>query len=237
MELVRSRRTNGRQGSVRIVFLPTCASEDGMETVDYWRETARARLGTLGAQVDSLPIVDPASADDPEYARLIAEAEWVYIGGGYPHVGMRILKDSRALQAIQTAHQQGALIAGASAGAMMMGSRSWVITSEMDAAVSELFSNGTGVSDFILPIPPSLDCLGLIPQVMCWPHTNQFFSLAWLKSGLMPPGHRVIGIDEQTALVTSGTNGWQVLGKGKVTLIDQDFEVQEYPPNSRLEML
>ncbi len=234
LELAYSQRKNGKRGLVRVVYLPTCASDDGRETVNFWSETAQQRLGALGAHVDSLPIVDITSANKPEYAIKIAEADWVYIGGGYPHVGMRILHRSRALEAIQTAHQRGALIAGASAGAMMMGSRSWVITPELEDALTTLFTNGTGVSDFILPIPPSLECLGMLPNVMCWPHANQLFSLAWLQSGLLPAEHRLIGIDEQTAMVYTGENGWQVVGKGKVTLVNERFEVKEFLHGSSL---
>jgi cyanophycinase len=237
LELARPSGTRANGRPVRVVFLPTCASEDGPETVTYWCEEAQRRLGTLGAKVIAARVVDRTSADDPENARLIAEADWVYIGGGYPHVGMRILSGTRSLQALQAARQRGALIAGASAGAMMLGARSWVITPELDAAVTEIFSKGTGVSEWDLPLPPSLECLGFVPRSMCWPHANQLFSMKWLKNGLLPPGHFVIGIDEQTALVHTSTNGWEVLGRGKAILVDDRYQIRELPAGSQLESL
>lgn len=223
---------NGRP--IRVVFLPTCATDDGTETVTFWCEEAQRRLGALGAQVLPARIVDRASADDTENARLIAEADWVYIGGGYPHVGMRILGGTRALQALEIARQRGALIAGASAGAMMLGARSWVITPELDTAVTNLLSTGMGVSDWDMPLPPPLECLGIVPRSLCWPHANLLFSLRWLKNGLLPPGYTVIGIEEQTALVSAGTGGWEVQGRGKVTLVDSRYRVKELPAGSRL---
>ncbi len=243
LELARSQRErftsrgNENGNPIRVVFLPTCATEDGPETVTYWCDEAQRRLGALGAQVFPARIVDRVSADDEENTRLIAEADLIYFGGGYPHVGMRILSGTRALQAIMTAHQRGTLIAGASAGAMMMGARSWVITPEFDANITELLSTGSGVSDWDMPLPPSLECLGMVPRSMCWPHANLLFSVRWLKNGLLPPGHFVIGIDEQTALVNAGTDGWEVQGRGKVTLVDSRYQVRELPAGSHLERL
>ncbi len=228
-------RENGRP--VRVVFLPTCAADDGPETVSYWCEEAQRRLGALGAQVLAARIVDWASADDPENAQRIAEADWVYIGGGYPHVGMRILGGSRSQQALEAAHQRGALISGASAGAMLLGARSWVITPDLDAAITELFTEGTGLGEWSLPLPPPLDCFGFVPRSMCWPHANQLFSLRWLQDGLLPAGYFVIGIDEQTALVNTGTDGWEVQGRGKVTLVNDHYQVTELPAGSRVEKL
>ena len=231
----RQGRENGRP--VRVVFLPTCAADDGPETVSYWCDEAQRRLGALGAQVLSARIVDRESADDPKNARSIAEADWIYIGGGYPHIGMRILSGTRAQQALDAACQRGALISGASAGAMMLGARSWVITPDMEAAITEMFSEGTGLSDWSLPLPPPLDCLGFVPKSMCWPHANQLFSIRWIQDGLLPAGHFVIGIDEQTALVNTGSDGWEVQGRGKVTLVNDHYQVTELPAGSRIERL
>jgi len=240
LELAREQRDsrgqeNGRP--VRVVFLPTCAADDGPETVSFWCEEAQRRLGSLGAQVLPGRIVDRESADAPENARLIAEADWVYIGGGYPHIGMRILGGTRAQQALVAARQRGALISGASAGAMMLGALSWVITPELEAAITEMFTQGTGVSDWSLPLPPLLDCFGFIPKSMCWPHANQLFSIRWIQDGLLPAGHFVIGIDEQTALVNSGSDGWEVQGRGKVTLVNDQYQVTELQAGSQIERL
>jgi cyanophycinase-like exopeptidase len=233
----RDLRHTGNGKPVSVVFLPTCATDDGPDTVAYWCEEAQRRLSAPGVQVTPARIVDRKSANDPEYARLIAEADWVYIGGGYPHVGMRILGRTRAQQAIEAARERGALISGASAGAMMLGERSWVITPELDAAFTEMVTNATGIGDWSLPLPPLLDCLGFIPRSMCWPHANKIFSIEWMKNGLIPPGHFVLGIDEQTALLNTGSDGWEVQGRGKVTLVNDRYQVRELPAGSHLESL
>src|SRR5574341_495811 len=85
----------------RVVFLPTCAADDGSEALDYWCGEAVRHFSALGAEVSAPRIVDALSADDPHHASLIAGADWVYIGGGFPHVAMRVLPGTRALAALE----------------------------------------------------------------------------------------------------------------------------------------
>ena len=225
-------------GRRRVVYLPTCAADDGGEAIDYWCTTARDRLSALGASVDTPRIVDAASANDVRHAQLIAEADWIYLGGGYPHVAMRILANTRSLDALSEAVARGALIAGASAGAMMMGARSWVITPELVAAIGRMWETGAPVPD--LSLPPPLDCLGMIPRSMCWPHFNRVFSMKWLERGLLPTGFTLIGIDEQTALVSTDgvTDGqaarWEVRGRGSVTIIRSDLRAARHVAGDKL---
>jgi cyanophycinase-like exopeptidase len=200
----------------RGVFLPTCAADDGPETVEYWCNLARQRLSAWGAQVESLRVVDRASAEDTTHAKLVAEADWIYLGGGQPHVAMRILANSNVLTALQEAATRGTLIIGASAGAMMMCERSFVITPELVAEISRILREGAP-PDWNPPLPAPLDCLAFIPRSMCLPHFDRGLARGWIEGGLRPEGFTVIGVDEQTALVnTRGT--WEVRGRGTVVL-------------------
>jgi len=212
--------TNGHP--LKIVYLPTCAAHDGIETVEYSCEQARQRLGANRAQVTALKVVDLASAEDAGNARQIAQADWIYLGGGYPHIGMGILSGTRCLDALYQARERGALISGASAGAMLLCDRSWVITPEFDESVTELVTEGGNPDEWDLPIPPFMDCLGLLPGTLLWPHLNQFFSMNWVERGIVPPGCTMIGVDEQTAVVRQHDGTWLVLGKGRVVIIGPD---------------
>lgn len=221
-EVAYAHRHSSNGHPLKIAFLPTCAAHDGIETVEYWCDMAHQRLGASGAEISALKVIDQASADDPENARRIAEADWVYLGGGYPHVGLSILTGTRSLDALYLARQHGALIAGASAGAMLLCGQSWVITSELDESVTELMTDGGNPDEWDLPIPPFLDCLGLLPGTLLWPHLNRFFSMNWVKRGMLPPGYTMIGVDEQTAVVRQHDETWQVLGRGRAVIIGPD---------------
>jgi len=109
-----------------------------------------------------------------------------------------------------------------------MGARSWVITPELDRVVNVLLEQGGNSEDFEFPIPPFLDCLGYIPGVLCWPHLNQFFSMKWVELGMLYPGCTMIGIDEQTAVVSQNDDTWHVLGKGRAVIVDKDRQSSAY---------
>jgi cyanophycinase-like exopeptidase len=216
------RRTLEVRRVLRAIYLPTCAADDGDEAIDYWCANARERLSVLGASVETPRVVDAASANDAHYAELVANADWIYLGGGYPHVAMRILPYTRVLDALRAAMARGALVTGASGGAMLMCARSWVMTPELVEQVGRLWETGVP-ADLDLPLPSPLDCLGWVPRSICWPHFNRVFSMRWLERGLLPNGFTLIGIDEQTALVNTGSS-WQVRGRGEVTIIRSDLK-------------
>ncbi|MBI5565790.1 MAG: Type 1 glutamine amidotransferase-like domain-containing protein [Chloroflexi bacterium] len=218
-----------------VVFLPTCAADDGEEAIEYWCTTAQTRLAELGAHVDTPRIIDAASADDPDHARLVAEADWVYLGGGYPHVAMRILPNTRALAALHSALKRGALISGASGGAMLMGVRSSVVTPELAGEIGRVWEHGAP-PDWNPPRPTLIDCLDLVPHASVSPHFNRVFSARWLTKEWVPTGSVVIGLDEQTALVRCADGRWEVRGQGAVTVFDSNFKSERYLAGARFRL-
>jgi cyanophycinase-like exopeptidase len=224
--LARSLRVDPDDRPVQAVYLVTCASHDGIERMDYLRHRAQLKLGEMGVNVLTPPVIDHSSANDPQYARVISEADWIYFSGGHPHIGMQILQDSLVLDAIMTAAKRGVLISGSSAGAMILCSHSVVITPEMRTAADRMIKAGQGHADWQFAHPPIVKCLDLVPKSMCWPHMNRLFSLNWSRQ-LLPDGHRLIGIDEQTAAVKDISGRWQVWGKGKVVVATDSLQ-QDY---------
>jgi len=199
-------------GKSRGVFLPTCAAHDGLEVVKSWCRRAQQRLGPYSAKVDAPLVVDQASANDPAHAQLVAEADWVYLGGGFPHIGMGALDGTLVMHELRQAAARGALILGASAGAMMMCARSFVIT--------------PGFMSGATP-PEPLTCLGFVPGSMCLPHFNRSYAQRWLSNDLRPSGVQLIGIDEYTALVHTDSK-WEVVGNGTVSLFAKDAHLMRY---------
>lgn len=216
----------------RVVFLPTCAADDGDAAIEYWCATAGDKLSALGAQVQSPRVVDAGSANDPRHAQIVSEADWIYLGGGYPHVAVRVLAGSRVLAAVRAAAQRGTLITGSSGGAMLMAAVSHVMTPELEAEVQRVWATGAP-PDWDPPVGPPVDCLGLVPRCMCAPHFDRLFPLKWLERGVLPAGHTLIGIDEMTALVTV-EDSWEVRGRGAVTLFGDDRRPRRFVAGQRL---
>jgi cyanophycinase-like exopeptidase len=211
----------------RVVFLPTCAADDGDEAIEYWCNTAREKFTALGALVETPRVIDRVSAEDVRYAQLIADADLIYFGGGYPHVAMRILPDTRVMAALEDARQRGVFIAGSSGGAMLLGARSEVITPELAAEIGRVWENGAP-PDWDPPLTEFIDCLGWVAHGFCAPHFDRVFTWKWLEHGILTKDEILIGIDEQTALVSRADQQWEVRGHGGVTLIRGDLKPVRY---------
>jgi cyanophycinase len=217
-------------GKPRVVFLPTPAAHDGIETVEHWCSLAREKLSVLGAIVDTPLVIDRASADDPRHAQQIAEADWVYLGGGYAHIALPILQGTKVMDSLIDALEKGTLISGASAGAMMMGKQAIVITPELLEDVGKYWESGAP-PEWDPPTPPLVEGLNWLPRTIVAPHFDRpWFSRKWLERDFLPDGFTLVGIDERTTLAQVTDSKWKVFGFGSVTLHTQGREIARYSP-------
>jgi cyanophycinase len=107
----------------RVVCLPTAAGTEGDERIQYWSNLGVAHFTRLGVQVEALPVIDRTSALEQRWAERIRQANFVYLSGGNPGYLYQTLNESPVWQAIESVHRQGGVVAGCSAGAMIMGER------------------------------------------------------------------------------------------------------------------
>jgi cyanophycinase len=185
----------------RVVVLPTASAPDGDEVFRRWADMGVAHFEALGAEVEPVLARDREGGDDEAAIQAIGEADLVYLSGGKPQFLLDVLTDSRLGWALADAHDRGAIIAGCSAGAMVLGGR-------LPRARRRF-----------LPFPLRWsDGLGLAPGVAVLPHYDAWPEpMTALLALQAPSGVDVVGIDEHTALV--GRDGaWQVHGPGRVTV-------------------
>ena len=195
---------------ILINIIPAAAAPDnnhhqaGQNGVDWFR-----RLGATN--VSALPLIDNASADAPDIVESLANSKLIFLLGGFPQYLAHALNGSRSWQAILSAYASGAVIAGSSAGAM-------VLCEYYYDPVSSQVAKG----------------LNLVKQVCILPHHNTF-GRNWadrLKSQL--PNVTLLGIEEETGVLNDATqNTWRVYGKGSVILyhdsrIDRFGKQQEF---------
>ena len=162
---------------------------------------------SLGARdVISLPLIDKASANDEKIAQALHEAKLIYLLGGFTHYLGQTLKDSLAWKASLEAFQNGTVIAGSSAGAMVM--------------CQFYFDPSAGRVH---------DGLNLVPNSLVLPH-HDTFGKSWAPKLIKKiPTVTLIGIDEQTGMIDDGENGsWTVHGRGEVTLY-RNQSVEKHP--------
>jgi cyanophycinase len=182
----------------RYVQIPTAAAPEGEQTLQRWLDLGAAQADRL--RVEQVPVVarDQEEANSAQLAALVAGAGLVYLSGGNPAFLALTLRGTLLWDAVLSAWQSGAALAGCSAGAMAL--TGWV--PRMRALDRE-------------PDPG----LGVVPSLRVLPHFDKM--LGWVpdlltRAVMRPPaGTTVVGIDEETAIVdmTGGGRTWQVHGR------------------------
>ncbi|MFZ5879428.1 MAG: Type 1 glutamine amidotransferase-like domain-containing protein [Chloroflexota bacterium] len=203
--LLDSLRLDGRKP--RVVCLPTAAGKEGDASIERWSNMGLAHFQKLGAEVSALRIIDRASAEDPQFESALEAADLVYFSGGDPTYLFQTLNGSRAWNAAQKAWARGAIYAGCSAGAMILGRK---------LPNFRMFGNGTPSGFGVLPaayVFPHFDAMPVVFKPM----------LAALRKTLKSGGY-ALGIDENTALVGRLGGEWQALGQGQVHVLTRSAE-------------
>jgi cyanophycinase len=182
-----------QSGSREVLVLPTAAAyEHPARAV----EAATRHFGELGASVVGLMVLGRRDAEDDGNAAVVGAARFIYLGGGSSLHLRSVLKDSAVWRALETAWQSGAVLAGSSAGAMVLG----------DPMIDErggAFTVGLGL----------VEQLAVLPHADSWSHekAHRTFSLA-------TGGVRIAAIDEQTALIREPDGRWRHTGAGKAVV-------------------
>ena len=182
--------------ATRVALIPTAAArgEPGRAAAagcDALRRIA-VEMG-LAMTIDVTLVLDVPSAADPSIAKTLAEADLIYFPGGDPDIIPALLPASLAGRAVDEARRRGALVAGASAGAMAMADWTWT----PDGVVRGL---------------------GWLPSIVVLPHFEGVPARGWrphLASTLVGSDVGELGLDEATGMIQSG-DGWLVAGAGAV---------------------
>jgi cyanophycinase len=185
----------------RVAILPTASWPDGDATFQRWAAMGVEHFTTLGAEVEPVMVRTPADGSDAANLQAVGEADLIYLSGGKPAHLLGVLQGSPLGEALCAAHARGAVIAGCSAGAMVLAGR------QVDMSRPRV------------PFPIKWTAaLGLVASAAVLPHYDAWpEALVALIALQAPRGDAVLGIDEDTAAI--GCDGaWQVQGRGRVTI-------------------
>src|SRR5437763_12301025 len=160
-----------------ISIIPTAAAPDNNH-----QRAGRNGLSwfkSLGAkQIEVLPLIDRASANDPEIVARLSQSRLIYMLGGFTGYLGQVLANSASWQAMLQAYEAGAVLAGSSAGAMVL---------------CEYYYD-PGQSKVV-------EGLGLVPNACVFPHHNTF-GKGWAKlMTVYLPDAVLLGIDEHTGML------------------------------------
>jgi len=185
-------------GTIRIVILPTAAGRGHPDRAAATGRAAFERRALATGRTVSIEVahvVDVAGAAASEHAEALAGADLIHLPGGDPDLVPAILRESRALEAIDAAWRGGAVVAGASAGAMALAEWTWT-------------PHG------------GIRGLGFVRGLAVVPHYDEIRRTEWQETldRLAPGEIGYLGLDERTGVIAStddadGRN-WCVSGAG-----------------------
>jgi len=187
-----------RAGGRRVAIVPTASAPDGAGVPERWAALGCEHFAALGAQPEAVMALDAAACGAPAYVEVVSRADLIYFSGGKPDYLLQTLHGSPLWEAVLDVLTRGGVVAGCSAGAMILGG--WIPA--RPRLRSGLWRPG----------------FGLVPHTVVLPHFDEIprwvtRPLVWLR----PRRSILVGIDGSTALV--GRRGaWQVFGKGRVVV-------------------
>jgi cyanophycinase len=178
--------------------VPAAAARQGPE-----RAVAHAQtwFRQFGLDLEELPVLKRVDANSKDLAARARAGGFFYLVGGDPGLVAQVLHSSRVWSAIFEAWQEGAALAGSSAGAMALCSQTLI-----RASWPNRFNRRP------------TDALGVVPDTALLPHFDTF-GHRWIESAQQAlPGTTLLGVDERSAAVWKDKQ-WHAMGPGSVTVI------------------
>lgn len=182
----------------RYVQLPTAAAEEGPGAVARWVALGAEQAQRLGVEAVPVMVLDRDTADDEAMEQLVSGAGLVYLSGGSPGYLADTLRATRVWSAILEEWVKGAALAGCSAGAMAL--TGWV-------------------PDIRRPDAEPRPGLDVLPMLRVLPHFDRLAAwapqMAESMAAQVPADVTLVGIDEETAIVSDGADlrRWAVHGR------------------------
>ena len=173
-----------------VLVLPTAAARENPALA---AANGVRHFAALGANAEALMVLDSDHANDAGLLAPLESADVVYLTGGNPAHLLDVLSGSLLLTRLLDAYRRGAVLAGSSAGAMVLGE--WMRFRGWRRALS------------------------VVPGLAVLPHHERADpgAVAAELADSAPPGVSVLGVDGKTGCL--GLPGaWRVVGDGSVTL-------------------
>jgi cyanophycinase len=185
-------------GAKEVVVVPAAAAYEHPERI---ADRAAGYFESLGVKARTVPVLHRSDAEDAKIADIVRKARFVYLCDGSPLHLRSALKGSVLFDALVGAYHGGAALAASGAGATLLGD-------PMVDPRGGAYTVG----------------LAVVPDLAVFPyHGTAADHLRERSIDLLPRTAKLVGVDEETALVRDPDGTWRVAGVGCVTV----YEVRE----------
>jgi cyanophycinase len=208
-------RTPAGEGSVLI--LPTASAPEGDSVFERWGDMGLVHYRRIGVSAEVLPLKTKEDADREDLAERLRGASMAFFSGGNAAYLADVLSGSRFWHALLAAMDRGMAYAGCSAGVAGLGER----------APDNSTRSWLGADSW----QPGLRLFHRTLFGVHWDALDRY--VPGLRASIVasiPPGHRLLAIDEKTAVVGDGSS-WTVMGSGGAYLLE-DGEWSEHRAGS-----
>lgn len=185
----------------QITIIPTAAGQEA--NFAKWIESGVRHFKRLGFKAKGVHLIKKSDTRDKKILEQLAKSNFYYFSGGNPGHLLDVIKDSPAWELIYKNYLNGAILAGSSAGAMVMGDMVWArVYDFVEKDLLHPLEKGLGVVNFtVIPHFNLLD--------------EEFTETQKKDMKKVFNGTKTVGIEEDTAYIQI-ERSWKVLGKGKV---------------------
>jgi cyanophycinase-like exopeptidase len=190
----------------RVLILPTASSAEGDDVFDMWANKGLDHYARSGIEAEVVPLKTRDDATRADLIEALDRGSVAFFSGGNPAFLASVLRDTPWWAALLRAMDRGLAYAGCSAGVSSLGDLA--PDSARQDWDDDLWHPG----------------LSVFPGTMFGPHWDALDGFAPGRTefivGSVPDAHRLVAIDENTAIVGDGVD-WTVMGVGRIHVLEQ----------------
>lgn len=194
-------------GAKEVLVLPSAAAFEHPERV---ATRAQEYFDALGVKTKCPMVLRRADADDPKLVEKVRKARAVYLADGSPLHLRSVLKGSALWESILSVFHSGGLLVASGASATL-------VCDPMVDPRGGAFTVGLGV----------VEGLAVFPY-----HGTAADHLRERSIDLLPTSAKLVGIDDETALIRSPEGTWRVAGNGSVSVYDGRTSTEHRAPST-----
>ena len=212
------------QGKVKVGIVPLAAGKE--RGYMKWIEDGISHFKNLGIDTIGFDIKSKEDCFTEKNIKSLEDINFLYFSGGDPKYLLESLEDTPFwLKVMEKFNKGNFVLAGSSAGAMVMGKaipKSLNMGFLASKENRDLWQESFGLVNF--PIIPHFDKFSRFLDINYF--KNRFFN-SFGNNNL------ILGIDEDTGVKTSDFKTFEVLGKGRAVILSKDSDTIEYKSSNK----